>query len=85
MHRDHVQSLLSTAAAEHEVRTLLVEHPPPFGADGQDVVSTLRATYGAQEQAVTSSPRGWTTVEENPCPVPGRDWNKSGRAYSVRA
>ncbi len=53
MHRDHVQSLLSTAAAEHEVRTLLVEHPPPFGADGQDVVSTLRATYGAQEQAVT--------------------------------
>jgi len=34
-----------------EVRTLLVEYPPPLAADGQDVVPALRATYGAQEQA----------------------------------
>lgn len=34
-----------------EVRILLVEHPPPLSADGQEVVSALRATYGAQEQA----------------------------------
>ncbi len=34
-----------------EVRTLLVAHPPPLGADEQNVVPGLRATYGAQEQA----------------------------------
>jgi hypothetical protein len=35
-----------------EVRTLLVAHPPPIGADDDDVVSALRATYAAQERAV---------------------------------
>jgi hypothetical protein len=33
------------------VRTLLVEHPPPVGADGDDVVDSLRDTYAAHEQA----------------------------------
>lgn len=33
------------------VRELLVEHPPPVSADGPDVVSTLQATYAAQERA----------------------------------
>ncbi len=33
------------------VRALLVEHPPPAGADGDDVISALRATYAAQERA----------------------------------
>jgi hypothetical protein len=33
------------------VRGLLVAHPPPAGADGPDVVSALRATYSAHEQA----------------------------------
>ncbi len=34
-----------------EVRTLLVADPPPLGADGQDVVPALQATYAAQERA----------------------------------
>jgi hypothetical protein len=34
-----------------EVRSLLVADPPPLGAEGQDVVAALRATYGAQERA----------------------------------
>jgi hypothetical protein len=34
-----------------EVRTLLVDHPPPLGADGHDVVPALRATYAAHERA----------------------------------
>ena len=34
-----------------EVRRLLVAHPPPAGADGQDVVPALRATYAAHERA----------------------------------
>ncbi len=34
-----------------EVRRLLVAHPPPAGADGDDVVPALRGTYGAQERA----------------------------------
>jgi len=33
------------------VRTLLVAHPPPLSADGEDVVEALRATYTAQERA----------------------------------
>ena len=33
------------------VRELLVEHPPPAGAEGEDVVPVLRATYRAQERA----------------------------------
>jgi hypothetical protein len=35
-----------------EVRSLLVAHPPPVGAGGHDVVTALRATYAAHEQAV---------------------------------
>jgi len=35
----------------HDVRTLLVEHPPPVSADGDDVVAALRATYAAHERA----------------------------------
>jgi hypothetical protein len=34
-----------------EVRRLLVAHPPPLGADGEDVVPALRGTYGAHERA----------------------------------
>ena len=34
-----------------EVRTLLVEHPPPMADGGGDPVPALRATYGAQEGA----------------------------------
>ena len=34
-----------------EVRSLLVEHPPPLSADGPDVVAALQATYHAQEHA----------------------------------
>lgn len=34
-----------------EVRNLLVDHPPPLSAQGQEVVAGLRATYGAQERA----------------------------------
>ncbi|MDQ6805896.1 MAG: hypothetical protein M3065_13230 [Actinomycetota bacterium] len=34
-----------------EVRSVLVAHPPPAGADGHDVVATLRATYAAQQRA----------------------------------
>ena len=34
-----------------EVRKLLVAHPPPVGADGDDVVPALRATYAAHERA----------------------------------
>jgi hypothetical protein len=33
------------------VRRLLVEHPPPTGANEADAVSALRATYDAHEQA----------------------------------
>jgi hypothetical protein len=34
-----------------QIRTLLVANPPPVGADGQDVVPALRATYAAHERA----------------------------------
>jgi hypothetical protein len=34
-----------------EVRRLLVAHPPPLGADGDDVVPALRDTYAAHERA----------------------------------
>ena len=34
-----------------EVRKLLVAYPPPVNADALDVVSALRATYAAHEQA----------------------------------
>ncbi|MGA2014630.1 MAG: hypothetical protein ABSH51_29440 [Solirubrobacteraceae bacterium] len=48
-------SALSDAAGGvplgREVRGLLVAHPPPLGAEGDDVVEALRATYAAQERA----------------------------------
>lgn len=34
------------------VRRLLVAHPPPISAGGEDVVPALRATYAAHERAV---------------------------------
>ena len=34
-----------------EVRSVLVAHPPPVGAEGDDVVAALRATYAAHEHA----------------------------------
>jgi hypothetical protein len=34
-----------------EVRALLLEHPPPVRADGDDVVPALRSTYAAHERA----------------------------------
>jgi hypothetical protein len=34
-----------------EVRTLLVENPPPVQAEGPDVLPALRATYAAHERA----------------------------------
>jgi|SRR5579859_7432147 len=33
------------------IRNLLVDHPPPVSAEGDDVVPALRATYAAQERA----------------------------------
>lgn len=33
------------------VRNVLLEHPPPAGSDGHEVVAALEATYAAQEQA----------------------------------
>ena len=33
------------------VRALLIAHPPPVRADGDDVVPALRATYAAHERA----------------------------------
>ena len=38
-------------ALGQEVRTLLIEHPPPVNADGGDVVPALQATYAAHERA----------------------------------
>jgi hypothetical protein len=38
-------------ALGQEVRTLLVEHPPPVRADAADVVPALRATYATHERA----------------------------------
>lgn len=39
-------------ALGRDIRTLLVANPPPVGADGQDVVPALQATYAAHERAV---------------------------------
>jgi hypothetical protein len=41
-----------------EVRRLLVDHPPPAGADGHDVVPALRATYAAHERAAVTIAAG---------------------------
>jgi hypothetical protein len=38
-------------ALGREVRSLLVDHPPPVDAHGPEVVAALRATYGAHEGA----------------------------------
>ena len=51
---DALAGLADAAGGERlgqAVRELLVEHPPPVGADGEDVVPALRATYAAQERA----------------------------------
>ncbi|MEA2159827.1 MAG: hypothetical protein QOD66_2207 [Solirubrobacteraceae bacterium] len=51
---DALGALADTVGGEQlgqAVRRLLVEHPPPVGDDGPDVVPALRATYGAQESA----------------------------------
>ena len=34
------------------VRALLIAHPPPVDADGEEVVPSLRATYAAHERVV---------------------------------
>jgi hypothetical protein len=34
-----------------EVRSLLIDHPPPVDADAHDVVTALRASYAAHERA----------------------------------
>jgi hypothetical protein len=39
------------ATLGHQVRSLLVAHPPPVRPEGPDVVPALRATYAAQERA----------------------------------
>ena len=46
---DHLDAVGGEALGQ-EVRTLLVEHPPPVATD-EEVVPTLRATYAAQERA----------------------------------
>jgi hypothetical protein len=51
---DALAALADTVGGEplgREVRMLLVAHPPPAGAGGDDVVSALRATYAAHERA----------------------------------
>jgi hypothetical protein len=51
---DALAALADTVGGEElgaEVRRLLVAHPPPVGADGDDVVPALRATYAAHERA----------------------------------
>ena len=51
---DALASLADAIGGEQlgrEVRGLLVDHPPPAGADGVGVVAALRATYAAQERA----------------------------------
>jgi hypothetical protein len=51
---DALAALADTVGGEplgRGVRSVLVDHPPPVGADGHDVVPALRATYAAQERA----------------------------------
>lgn len=48
-----------------EVRAVLVAHPPPAGADGDDVVPALRATYAAQERAAVMIAASLDGVERN--------------------
>jgi hypothetical protein len=51
---DALAALADTVGGEplgRAVRKLLVAHPPPVGADGQEAVPALRGTYAAQERA----------------------------------
>ncbi len=51
---DSLGALADTIGGETlglEVRTLLVENPPPVHAEGEGVLAALRATYEAQERA----------------------------------
>jgi hypothetical protein len=51
---DALSALADTIGGEplgQQVRKLLVENPPPAGADGDDVVAALRETYDAHERA----------------------------------
>jgi hypothetical protein len=51
---DALASLADAIGGEplgREIRSVLVAHPPPVSADGQDVVPELRATYAAHERA----------------------------------
>jgi hypothetical protein len=51
---DALAALADTVGGDalgQEVRSLLLEYPPPVQADGADVVPALRATYAAHEQA----------------------------------
>ncbi len=51
---DALAALADTVGGEplgREVRGLLLAHPPPIGADGDDAVPALRATYAAHERA----------------------------------
>ncbi|HWC86794.1 MAG TPA: hypothetical protein VG388_09665 [Solirubrobacteraceae bacterium] len=51
---DALAVLADTVGGEalgREVRTLLVENPPPTGSEGDEVVPALRATYAAHERA----------------------------------
>jgi hypothetical protein len=43
--------LVGGDALGQQVRTLLLDHPPPVRADGADVVPALQATYAAHERA----------------------------------
>ena len=54
---DALAALADTIGGERlggEVRKLLVAHPPPVTAEGEDVVPALRATYAAHEQAAVT-------------------------------
>ncbi len=51
---DALSALADTIGGEPlgtEVRKVLVDHPPPAAAEGEDVVPALRDTYAAQERA----------------------------------
>ncbi len=48
-----------------DVRALLVAHPPPVRAEGQDVLPALRATYAAQEHAAIMIAEGLDGAPRN--------------------
>lgn len=43
--------VIGQASLSRAVRNVLVEHPPPVSAEGQEALQALRGTYGAQEEA----------------------------------